>query len=80
MPGGGVPNICSNESFYSGCFFGGGVQGPEKAHKHLAHKQFLGHPGHRSSHQVPGQKMFSVATPAKPRGEKKLFFCAIFGR
>ena len=27
-------------------------QGPEIAHKHLAHKQFLGHPGHRSSRQA----------------------------
>ena len=25
------------------------VLGAGKAHKHLAHKQFLGHPGHRSS-------------------------------
>ena len=37
--------------------------GARKAHKHLAHKQFLGHPGHRSSRpgarssgRMPGQK------------------------
>ena len=33
-------------------------QRPEKAHKHLAHKQFLGHPGHRSAQPGTWTKMF----------------------
>ena len=36
-----------------GCFI-------EKAHKHLAHKQFLGHPGHRSSRPGTRTKMFML--------------------
>ena len=33
----------------------------EKAHKHLAHKQFLGHPGHRSSR--PGTRFLPAGHP-----------------
>ena len=32
--------------------------GPKKAHKHLAHEQFVGHPGHRSSRPGTRTKMF----------------------
>ena len=32
-----------------------------KAHKHLAHKQFLGHPGHRSSR--PGTRFLPAGYP-----------------
>ena len=35
--------------------------GAEKAHKHLAHKQFLGHPGHRSSR--PGTRFLPAGCP-----------------
>ena len=35
--------------------------GSEKAHKHLAHKQFLGHPGHRSSR--PGTRFLPAGCP-----------------
>ena len=34
-------------------------EGPEKAHQHLADKQFLGDPGHRSSRQGTRMKMFT---------------------
>ena len=37
------------------------IKGPEKAHKHLAHKQFLGHPGHRSSR--PGTRFLPAGYP-----------------
>ena len=37
--------------------------GPEKAHKHLAHKQFLGHSGHRSSR--PGTRSSRPDTRTK---------------
>ena len=35
--------------------------GPEKAHKHLAHKQFLGHPGQRLS--LPGTQILPAGCP-----------------
>ena len=37
------------------------TRGREKAHKHLAHKQFLGHPGHRSSR--PGTRFLPAGDP-----------------
>ena len=42
-------------------FVGYGDLGPEKAHKHVAHKQFLGHPGHRSSR--PGTPILPAGYP-----------------
>ena len=47
-------------SFFSHIRPGSEVR-PEKAHKHLAHKQFLGHPGHRSSR--PGTRFLPAGDP-----------------